>query len=164
MTIQTTAQQPPTPQYRRILVPTDGSEGARSAAEAAAGLAQISGGQLFALHVLPPDTVDAEYLGLTGMVGAVAPLEAALAEPSPMGDDGALSAVENVGRDHGVPVSREQVVDAKPARAIAETAENLNCDLIVMSSHGYGTVFARLMGNTTAKVVAECSVPVLVVH
>ena len=52
-----------TPQYKRILVPTDGSDGARHAAEAAAELAQISGGRVIALHVLEPDMTDAEYLG-----------------------------------------------------------------------------------------------------
>ena len=51
-----------------------------------------------------------------------------------------------------------------PARAIAETAEHMNCDLIVMSSHGYGSILSVLTGSTTAKVVSECAVPVLVVH
>lgn len=153
-----------TPQYKRILVPTDGSEGARAAAEAAAELAHISGGRLIALHVLPPDTTDAEYLGLTGMVG-VGPLDNTMIEVLPSGnDDPALTTVESVARDHGVPVSSEQVVNATPARAIADAAEHMNCDLIVMSSHGYGTALSILMGSTTAKVVAECAVPVLVVH
>ena len=153
----------PTPQYKRILVPTDGSDGARHAAEAASELARISGGRVIALHVLPSDTVDAEYMGLTGMVG-VAPIEAVLIDPVPRGDDPALNAVESVARDMGVPVTSEQVVDDKPARAIAETAEHMRCDLIVMSSHGYGSVLSVLTGSTTAQVVSDCEVPVLVVH
>lgn len=157
------ASHQPTPQYKRILVPTDGSDGARHAAEAAAELARISGGRVIALHVLPPDTTDAEYLGMTGMVG-VAPLEPVLVDSVPRGEDAALTTVENVARGMGVPVESEQVVDAKPARAIAETAEHRHCDLIVMSSHGYGSVLSILTGSTTAKVVSECAVPVLVVH
>ena len=43
----------PTPQYKRILIPTDGSDGAHVAAEAAAQLAVISGGRLIALRVAP---------------------------------------------------------------------------------------------------------------
>ena len=40
----------------------------------------------------------------------------------------------------------------------------MHCDLIVMSSHGYGSVLSLLTGSRTAKVVSECAVPVLVVH
>ena len=153
----------PTPQYMRILVPADGSDGARHAAEAAAELAYISGGSVIALHVLPPDTTDAEYLGIAGMVD-VAPYESALADPAPRGEDYALAAVESVARDRGVPVESEQVVDAKPARAIAETAQHMKCDLIVMSSHGYGSALSILTGSATAQVVSDSAVSVLVVH
>ena len=153
----------PTPQYKRILVPTDGSDGARHAAEAATELAHISGGRVIALHVLPPDTTDAEYLGMAGMV-VTSPIDSALAEALPRGEDAALAAVENVARHRGVACDSEQVVDATPARAIAETAEHMHCDLIVMSSHGYGSMLSILTGSTTAQVVSECAVPVLVVH
>lgn len=153
----------PTPQYMRILVPTDGSDGARHAAEAATELAHISGGRVIALHVLPPDTTDAEYLGMTGMV-VTAPIDSALVEPVPRGEDAALATVENVARHRGVPVDSESVVDATPARAIAETAEHMHCDLIVMSSHGYGSMLSILTGSSTAQVVSDCAVPVLVVH
>ena len=153
----------PTPQYKRILVPTDGSDGARHAAVAAAELARISGGRVIALQVLEPETADAEALGYTGMIG-VPPLEAVLVDPMPRGEDHALGAVEAVARRHGVPVDSEQVVDAKPARAIAEMAGHMHCDLIVMSSHGYGGALSLFTGSTTAKVVSECAVPVLVVQ
>ena len=153
-----------TPQYKRILVPTDGSDGAHVAAEAAAQLAVISGGRMIALRVLPPEAADAEYLGITGMAG-LAPLEAAIIETPPSGGgDTALAAVESVARRHGVPIDSEMVVDAKPARAIARTAENRHCDLIVMAGGGYDTALTLLTGGTTAKLVSECAVPVLVVH
>lgn len=154
----------PTPQYKRILIPTDGSDGAHVAAEAAAQLAVISGGRLIALRVLPPGTADAEYLGITGMAG-LAPLEAAILETPPTGGvDTAIAAIEGVARRHGVPFDSACVVDAKPARAIAEMAENRHCDLIVMASGGYDAALALLTGSTPAKVVSECAVPVLVVQ
>jgi nucleotide-binding universal stress UspA family protein len=153
----------PTPQYLRILVPADGSEGARHAAEAATELAHISGGRVIALHVLPPDTTDAEYLGISGMV-SVSPIDSALAEPAPRGEDSALADVESVARTRGVLFESEQVVDAKPARAIAETAGHMHCDLIVMSSHGYGAALSLLTGSSSADMVSECAVPMLLVH
>jgi nucleotide-binding universal stress UspA family protein len=69
-----------------------------------------------------------------------------------------------VARRHGVPIDSEMVVDAKPARAIARMAEDRHCDLIVMAGGGYDTALALLTGGTTAKLVSECAVPVLVVH
>jgi len=152
----------PTPQYLRILVPADGSEGARHAAETAADLAHISGGRVIALHVVAPETTDAESLGVAGMAGMV-PIEATLVEPAPRGENTALAAVEGVARHRGVACDSEQVVDATAERAIAETAEQMHCDLIVMSSQGYGSALAPLARGTT-KLVSGCAVPMLVVH
>ncbi len=153
----------PTPQYRRILVPADGSEGARHAAQAASELARISGGRVIALHVLPPETADEQAQGFTAMA-STAPLEAVFIDPVPRGEDAALRAVERIAREHGVPVDSESVVDAAAAHAIAQAAESLHCDLIVMSSNGYGSALARLTGSSAAKVASDCAVPVLVVH
>ena len=51
-----------------------------------------------------------------------------------------------------------------PADTIIETAENRNCDLIVMGSHGHGIVEKLLIGSTARKVVRESKKPVLVVR
>jgi nucleotide-binding universal stress UspA family protein len=154
----------PTPQYKRILVPTDGSDSARGAAETAAQLALISGGRVLALRVLPPETGDAESMGMSGMAG-LTPLEAALIDTPPRGlDDAGLAAIEGVVRGHGVPVESQLVFNSTPARAIADAAENSHCDLIVMASGEYGNVMSLISGSTTAKVASECAVPVLVVQ
>ena len=150
-------------QYQRILVPTDGSDGARSAARAAADLARLSGGRLIALHVLPPTNSIASYLWLGSSEDPV-PVDPGWLENMSPGDDLALRAIEAVGRERGVPVDQEQVIDALPARAIAEMAAQQGCDLVVMSSHGYGNLQPLLSDTATAEVLSECAVPVLVVH
>ncbi|MDH5539265.1 MAG: universal stress protein [Rhizobacter sp.] len=47
---------------------------------------------------------------------------------------------------------------------IARKARQGACDLIVMGSHGHGALGAMLLGSTTAKVLARCRIPVLVVR
>ena len=151
----------PATQYKRILVPADGSEGAHHAALAAAELARLSGGRLFAVHVVAPAFNEAMMVGL-GMPAP--PMEPVLVDPNASREDPALVDIETVAREKGVPVHSEQIMDSRPAHAIAAAAMDNDCDLIVMSSHGYGSLLSLITGSTTAKVVAESTVPVLVVH
>jgi nucleotide-binding universal stress UspA family protein len=153
----------PTPQYRRILVPTDGSPGTRNAAEAAAQLALVSGGCLIVLHVQGPDspgTADPR-----GEAAPLLPLEA-VTLPTPEVDAAtALDAVAAIAQCYGIEVETESVIDDKPARAIAEAAESHDCDLIVLASRGYGPLLSALTASgASSLVVAECAVPVLVVR
>ena len=62
-------------------------------------------------------------------------------------------------------VTDEIIIESgDPADTIIETAENRNCDLIVMGSHGHGIVEKMLIGSTARKVVRESKKPVLVVR
>jgi nucleotide-binding universal stress UspA family protein len=51
-----------------------------------------------------------------------------------------------------------------PATAIIETAKSRGCDLIVMASHGRRGIRKLLLGSQTSEVLADGSVPVLVVQ
>ncbi len=57
-----------------------------------------------------------------------------------------------------------RVVSGNPASEILECAEAEACDLIVMSTHGMGTVKRFLLGSVTNKVVHHARIPVLVVR
>ncbi len=48
--------------------------------------------------------------------------------------------------------------------AIAKTAERGGYDLVVMGSHGHGTLGSLVMGSTSSKVLAGCGVPVLLIR
>lgn len=50
------------------------------------------------------------------------------------------------------------------ADVIAEVATKGKFDLIMMGSHGHGGLTTLVMGSVTNKVMAHCSVPVLVVR
>jgi nucleotide-binding universal stress UspA family protein len=57
-----------------------------------------------------------------------------------------------------------QIPNAHPASAIIETAKSRGCDLIVMGSHGRRGLGKLFLGSQTSEVLADASVPVLVVH
>jgi len=51
-----------------------------------------------------------------------------------------------------------------PAEHIARTAIDLGADLIVMGSHGHGSIGSLLLGSVTTKVLAMCKTPVLLIR
>ena len=50
------------------------------------------------------------------------------------------------------------------ADQIATTASKGNFDLIIMGSHGHGTLSNLVMGSVATKVLANCKVPVLLIR
>jgi nucleotide-binding universal stress UspA family protein len=51
-----------------------------------------------------------------------------------------------------------------PAEVIVETAQELNCDLIVMGTHGHTTIADVFIGDTAKWVLKHSSIPVLVIR
>jgi len=51
-----------------------------------------------------------------------------------------------------------------PASMIVDVAKSGKFDLIVMGSHGRGALGSLILGSVTAKVIAQCTIPVLVVR
>jgi nucleotide-binding universal stress UspA family protein len=50
------------------------------------------------------------------------------------------------------------------AEVIAESATKGRYDLVVMGSHGHGTLANLVMGSVTTKVLANCGTPVLLIR
>jgi nucleotide-binding universal stress UspA family protein len=51
-----------------------------------------------------------------------------------------------------------------PAEVIVQTAQEQNCDLIVMGTHGHGVIADVLIGSTAKWVVRQSPIPVLVIR
>jgi nucleotide-binding universal stress UspA family protein len=66
--------------------------------------------------------------------------------------------------EHGIVAELMHEVGDVPAEAIVRTAEQIGCDLIVMSSHGRRGAMKLLLGSQTAAVITHTTVPVLVVR
>jgi nucleotide-binding universal stress UspA family protein len=142
--------------YRRILVPSDGTELCSAALGAALELAQLGGATIIGMHAGPPDRL--------GPLAEDDPVRAAwLSEREQTGHD-ALSWIARRAAEAGVPCETLMVHHESPAAAIIQTARERGCDLIVMASHGRPGLRARLLGSETSKVLTHCELPVLVVR
>lgn len=142
--------------YKRILLPTDGSEASRRAIASGIAFAKSVGAEVVAMTATPEFhtfTVDSEMLEETPEQHA----EAGRAQAQRL-----LGEVAAAARDAGVPCSGVQVVSDEPYEAIIKTARERLCDLIIMASHGRKGVKALLLGSETQKVLVHSAIPVLV--
>ena len=64
---------------------------------------------------------------------------------------------------HGIDAKSAHKV-GQPGEVISRFAEAGKFDLIVMGSHGHGTLVNLMMGSVATQVLAGCKVPVLIVR
>lgn len=134
----------------RILLPTDGSEGAAHAVDWGVGLA----GALEAMA----HTVFSVDTGRISSTEAPTTIFSALEET---GKD-ALEDVRERATADGVSVTGT-VARGPPTRVVLEYVDNNGIDLVVMGTHGRSGVKQRLLGSVTENVVRNADVPVVCV-
>jgi len=142
--------------YKRILIPSDGSEASERAILAGVDFAREVGAEVVGLTVTPPfRVVTADSVMLEDTPEQFDAASSALAR-------GILGVIEDAARDAGVPCRSEHAVEDDPYAAIIDTARRLGCDLIVMASHGRHGLKGLLLGSETQKVLVHGTIPVLV--
>lgn len=144
--------------YKRILLPTDGSDLALAAAQHGLKLAKATGASVLALYASPPFETPAGFEFVPAPLLPVDVYEKSAKEAAAK----YLGAVEQAAAKAGVACKTRHVRSLSPADAIVATAEGDKCDLIVIGSHGRGSFRSLLLGSVTARVLALCAVPVLV--
>jgi len=142
--------------FKRILIPTDGSDASQRAILAGADFAREIGAEIVGLTVTPEFHVlsaDSEMLEDTPDEFAARGVARARR---------ILADVDDAARDAGVACRSEHAVGDDPYEAIIDTARNLGCDLILMASHGRRGLKGFLLGSVTQKVLVHSALPVLV--
>jgi nucleotide-binding universal stress UspA family protein len=142
--------------FKKILVPTDGSELAQSAAATAIQLAKNQGGQVIGVYVIDPFP----YIGF-GEASA-AGLQAYLTEARGAAGQ-ALDALGKACAAEGVPFGGDTIERNVVYEGVIETAQAEGCDLIVMASHGRKGVKALVLGSVAQKVLTHATLPVMIV-
>ena len=143
--------------YKRILVPTDGSEITAKAVQTAVDMAKLTGAELYAIAVKEPFP----YSAISEMQ-PVPPQEFYDAQERIAA--GRVKAAVDAATAAGLKVQGHTVEALHPWEAIIDHAQEQGCDLIVMASHGRRGVSALLLGSETQKVLTHSTLPVLVVR
>jgi len=145
--------------YKKILLPTDGSEYANKAAEHAIWIAHASGAEIIALNVI-------ETSSLVGL-----PAEDLVVRIKEMLKEEGRQSLEHIfemaQKDK---VEKEDIKvtliteEGSPANAILKTIDKEHIDLVVMGTSGKHGLDRFLLGSVTEKVVRSAKCPVLAVH
>ncbi len=142
--------------YQHLLLATDGSE--------LAGKAVIQGLEL-AKHLQAKVTVvtvtapwPAAAYGTIPTPSLIDLYEKTSAENAA----GFLSTASEAAKKTGVTCATLHVKDRYPAEGIISAAKDKACDLIVMASHGRGTLGRLLLGSEASKVLTLSPVAVLI--
>lgn len=142
--------------FKKILVPSDGSQLAHNAAEFAADLAKTHGAQIVGVYVIDPFP----YIGI-GDASAVG-LQAYMAEAQAAASK-SLEDIRQCCEARGVAFAGDTIERNVTYEGILETAKAESVDLIVMGSHGRKGVQALILGSVAQKVLTHAKVPVLIV-
>jgi universal stress protein A len=141
--------------FKCILLPVDFSEHCDRAAEYAAWFARSSGGTIHLVHVIvnPADPI-------------YEPEEVVSWDLVEHSENKARSLLEGIGeRCLPADCAREHhIMEGDPYEKLAEAVQEIKPDLIVMSSHGRGTLTHLLMGSVAERMVRYAPCPVFVVR
>jgi nucleotide-binding universal stress UspA family protein len=143
--------------YKRILVPTDGSDLTAAAVTTAITLAKTLGAQIVTLCVKEPFPY-----GAISEMQPVPPQEYFDAQDRITASR--LQQVQQACAAAGVACAAHTMDADQPWQAIIDLAKSSACDLVVMASHGRRGLSALLLGSETQKVLTHSTVPVLVVR
>ncbi|OKO72858.1 universal stress protein [Bradyrhizobium sp. AS23.2] len=146
--------------YANILLTTDGSDVARKGVEHGIALAKALNAKATVIVVTEPLPVGVGHGGWIPALQMIESFDAASRERASKVLDEARAIAEQI----GISVELLHFPNAHPATAIIETAKSGGCDLIVMASHGHRGLSKLWLGSQTSEVLADGSVPVLVVR
>jgi nucleotide-binding universal stress UspA family protein len=138
--------------YEKILVAVDHSEITPRVLEAACGLAALSHGEVWVIHLR-----EREMMGKTGLLTSSESAEAAGADVT-----STVEALTKAGiKAHGV--ARDALYGHAAQEIVTEAAE-LGADVIVMGSRGRGDLAGLVLGSTAHKVIHLADRQVLVIR
>ena len=142
---------------RKILLPTDFSDGALHALQYGTSFALEYEAELVLLHVV--ETVAAPYASDLFPVPMAEVFEEMTGYARTELDKLAAAA-----REKGIKQVRTLVAQGKPSHEIMRVAREEAIDLIVLGTHGKGVLDQALFGSTTERVVRKSPCPVLTVR
>lgn len=140
--------------FKKILVPTDGSEYSRRALNTASGLARVFRSEIELMFVMaPPEAYWDPYVARS--------FEISNQEIEQGGEKVLQTTLEGV--EIGDVSLKKKKLQGHPALIILEEVKKENIDLIVMGNRGYGPITGTLMGSVSQRVLQRAECPVMIV-
>ncbi len=149
--------------YSNILLSTDGSELSTKGVKEGLTLAKALNARATVITVTEPITIDYGSGFTSGWVPTQEDVDRYVQASREFAEK-LLSDVQALASQIGVEVDVVYVPNAYPANAIIDTAQAKGCDLIVMASHGRRGLRKLFLGSQTSEVLAEATIPVLIVR
>ena len=148
---------PEDPEFRKILVPLDGSDFSESVLPLAMEMARLYEGEVHLLRVVAyPIEIASPYLPHTVQMNQEVVEEAKVSAMAYLKEKAAgLEGQVDTVRTH-------VVVDSQAGAAICGECRDIHADLVVMATHGRGGFKRALLGSTADKVIRSAHTPVLV--
>ncbi len=141
--------------FKKILLPTDGSQGVARAMNCATTMALAFEAKIFLLFVAESPTLLFEYANIA---------EQGILEALHKEGKHILEKTAQTIREAGVEQVETVLKTGAPAKAILDFAEAAKIDLIVMGTHGRRGLDRVLLGSVTEEVVRLSRVPVMTVR
>ncbi len=136
--------------YKRIVTATDGSPSSELAVRHAVGLSKVHGCPLDIIYVAPPLNESLDFYHSED-------LEKALRNEA----EGFLARAKEEAAGQGIEAATH-ILAGEPEDEIVRFAEEKDCDLIVMGSHGHKGFVKLLIGSVAERVIGRAHCPVLV--
>ena len=162
---------------KKILYATDLSDNARQAFAYAVSLADLYNASIIIIHVLPevPELIDKNVIGYISSArwDEIKSQQLDEAKEALIGKKREHLAIkealhqfsEDVKQQKSAGFTTDEIIVERgnPVEEIIKNAEEQNCDLIVMGTHGLGTLADVMLGSTARRVIGRSKIPVLVV-
>jgi len=143
--------------FKKILVATDGSMSSEQAVRLALELGTAHNAKVMALHVIDPYPFIG--IGSVNPAGYLAYMDAAKKNAAD-----AHQRFMDLAEKMAPSVAVECLLaeGSGVSASIVQASKENDCDLIVIGSHGRGTLGRLMLGSVATKVTHEASIPVLI--
>ena len=144
--------------FKKILIPIDGSDLSLRAAGCGIQLAKELDAVVVFVHALAPYIIP--YSADVAMLDSKT--QKLFEDEVKAGGQTLLDDVKRLATGAGVASECIQAPTGRPEVLIEKTVRELNCDLVVIGTHGRGAIGRFVMGSVTTRLLPHCPVPVLV--
>ncbi len=145
--------------YKRIVVPIDGSPRAESVLPVARRIARTHKAQLVLCHVVP------RLSGLTSFgIGRSSELREEIERQNERSARSSLEQLRLRAMEDDIDVRVRMLGPDEPRQALCKLTQELQADLVVMSSHGSTALSDVPCGSVAEYLASHCTMPVLMVR